>query len=433
MKNPKIMMFLRLAAGCCIALVLIISSGRVQHATAAVPVDVGTAGGIHSVQHSIFGQYVVTLRYVDATQVSAVAARLAHEHGGTVFQVYSHALTGFAVRIDAPHAMALSHDPLVAMVEEDGEMHAIAIVTQSGASWGLDRINERQLNINGFYSWSDRNDGAGVTAYILDTGINISHQEFGGLGGRASWGTNTVDTITADENGHGTHVAGIVGGTKYGVAKEVKLVAVKVLNKQGSGTTAGVIKGIDWVTANHVKPSVVNMSLGGGFSATMNEAIEKSINSGVKYVIAAGNDNKDACSVSPASAPRALTVAASDNADRKATFSNWGHCVDLFAPGVSITAAWIGSTSATNTISGTSMAAPFVTGVVAQFLEGDPSASEATVANALTSKATHGILSQVPIDTPNLLLYNYPGTYFPAAVRRGARRQSAFLLVDTSR
>ena len=393
----------RLAAGCCIALVLIFSAGRVQHATAAAPADAGTAGGIHSVEHPTFGQYLVTLRYVDATQVPAVAARLAHAHGGTVFQVYSHALTGFAVRMDAAHAMALSHDPLVAMVEEDGEMHVTATVTQSHATWGLDRIDQRDLPLNGTYTYSDHHDGAGVTAYILDTGIFIQHQEFGG---RASWGVNTVDTTTTDGNGHGTHVAGIVGGAKYGVAKKVNLVAVKVLSNSGSGSTSGIIAGIDWVTANAAgKNAVANMSLGGGKSTTLNNAVDHSTISGVIYVVAAGNDNANTCNYSPASAPRALTVAASDSTDRKATFSNWGTCVDLFAPGVAITAAWIGSTTAINTINGTSMAAPYVTGYVAQFLEGFRSASDAEVAAEVTRNATRDHLSNVPSGTQNLLLY----------------------------
>ena len=312
-------------------------------------------------------------------------------------------MTGFAVRMDAAHAMALSHDPLVAMVEEDGEMHVTATVTQSHATWGLDRIDQRDLPLNATYTYSDHHDGAGVTAYILDTGIFIQHQEFGG---RASWGVNTVDTTTTDGNGHGTHVAGIVGGAKYGVAKKVNLVAVKVLSNSGSGSTSGIIAGIDWVTANAAgKNAVANMSLGGGKSTTLNQAVDHSTISGVIYVVAAGNDNANTCNYSPASAPRALTVAASDSTDRKATFSNSGTCVDLFAPGVGITAAWIGSTAAIKTINGTSMAAPYVTGYVAQFLEGFSSASDAEVAAEVTRHATRDHLSNVPSGTPNLLLY----------------------------
>src|SRR5438046_1474688 len=349
----------RLAAGCCIALVLIFSAGRVQHATAAAPADAGNPGGIHSVEHPTFGQYLVTLRDVDATQVPAVAARLAHAHGGAVFQVYSHALTGFAVRMDAAHAMALSHDPLVAMVEEDGEVHATAAQTETGATWGLDRIDQRDLPLNSTYTWDDRNDGTGVTVYILDTGIRFTSQDFGG---RARPGVDEIgDGQNGNDcNGHGTHVAGTVGGTKYGVAKAVSLVSVRVLNCNGSGTTSGVIAGIDWVTANAVRPAVANMSLRSGKSVTLNDAVDKASKSGVTFVVAAGNDNKDACNVSPASAPAALTVAASDRTDTKATFSNWGQCVDLCAPGVSITSDWWMSNTAINTISGTSMASPHV-------------------------------------------------------------------------
>ncbi len=233
----------------------------------------------------------------------------------------SHALTGFAVRMDAASAMALSHDPLVASVEEDGEAHVDTTVSQSGAPWGLTRIDERELNLDGMYSWDDHADGAGVTVYILDTGIRITNVDFGGTG---LVGANTVDQTTTDGNGHGNHVAGIVGGTTYGVAKKVRLVAVKVLSDSGSGAISGVIAGVDWVTAHAIKSAVANMSLGGGKTLALHDAVENGIKARVTVVVAAGNNNANACNYSPASAPNAVTVGASDSLDRKATFSNWG-------------------------------------------------------------------------------------------------------------
>lgn len=388
------------AAACCI--VLLFSAGGVPHATAAAPANAGNPGGIHSVQNAIPGQYIVTLQNIDATQVPSVAARLAHAHGGTLFQIYSHALTGFAVRMAAASAMALSHDPQVASVEEDGEAHVDTTVTQSGASWGLTRIDERELNLNGMYSWDDHASGAGVTVYIIDTGILITNVDFGG---RASWGVNTVDTKTTDGNGHGTHVAGIVGGTTYGVAKKVRLVAVKVLSDSGSGTNSGVIAGIDWVVAHRNGPAVINMSLGGGKSLAVNDAVENAIKARVTVVVAAGNDNLNACNYSPASAPNAVTVGASDSSDRKATFSNWGECVDLFAPGVGITSDWIGSNIAINTISGTSMASPFVAGLAAMELELNPSATAGEVETEITREATRDRVANLPTGTRNLLEY----------------------------
>jgi subtilisin family serine protease len=256
--------------------------------------------------------------------------------------------------------------------------------------------------LNGIYSWDDHADGAGVTVYILDTGIRITNVDFGG---RASWGANFVDKTTTDGNGHGTHVAGIVGGTTYGVAKNVRLVAVKVLPDSGSGPWSAVIAGIDWVVVHRTGPAVINMSLGGGKVIAANDAVENAIKVHVTVVVAAGNNNANACNFSPASAPNAVTVAASDSLDRKASFSNWGECVDLFAPGVGITSDWIGSDIATNTISGTSMASPFVAGLAAMELELNPSATAGEVATEIHREATRDRVANVPIATPNLLEY----------------------------
>jgi len=273
-----------------------------------------------------------------------------------------------------------------------------------GGDFGITRTSEALLNPDGLYSYPDTADGRGVTVYVIDTGIYIGHNEFGG---RAVWGTNTIDSKTTDGHGHGTHCAGTVGGTTYGMAKNVKLVAVKVLSDQGSGSTQGVIDGISWSVRNRVGPAVGSMSLGGGKSAAMNSAVANAVNQGLLMVVAAGNDNRDACNYSPASAPEAITVAASDNRDTKATFSNFGTCVDLFAPGVAVTASWIGSPSAINTISGTSMACPHVSGQVAKFLETFPDADADVAKMWLESNSLKGIIKNIPAapKTNNFLLF----------------------------
>jgi hypothetical protein len=275
--------------------------------------------------------------------------------------------------------------------------------TQNGADWGLDRMDQRALPLNGSYTYQA--DGTGVTAYIIDTGINFTHSEFGG---RASTGVDemTPGGSAADCNGHGTHVAGTVGGATYGVAKNVKLVAVRVLDCTGSGTSSGAIAGIDWVTAHRSLPAVANMSLGGVFSQAMNDAVARSVAAGVVYAVAAGNSAADACATSPASAPDAITVGATDATDLFASFSNFGSCVKLNAPGVSITSAWIGSDAAIATASGTSMASPHVAGAVAVYLQQNSSATPAQVRAALTGGATSNVIQAIGTGTPNLLLFS---------------------------
>ena len=270
-------------------------------------------------------------------------------------------------------ALELSKDPAVAYVEQDRTVKALG--TQAPTpSWGLDRIDQRDLPLNGSFTYP--NTGAGVTAYIIDTGIRTTHSDFGG---RASWGTNTTgDGNNTDCNGHGTHVAGTVGGAQYGVAKGVKLIAVKVLNCAGSGSFSGVVAGIDWVTAHHQpgQPAVANMSLGAsGSDAATENAVRSSIADGVTYAIASGNSNANACNFTPARVAEAITVNASTNTDARASFSNFGTCTDVFAPGQNITSAWITSDTATNTISGTSMAAPHVAGAAALVLGATPQAT----------------------------------------------------------
>jgi aqualysin 1 len=345
--------------------------------------------------------YIVTLRNVAASNAPAVAAQLAAAHGGTVAHVYKYALVGFAARFPAAAVSALQRNANVAYVEADRVFSIDA--TQTGATWGLDRIDQRDRPLSGTYTY-DAN-GTGVTVYIIDTGIRTTHQEFGG---RASSGFTSISdgNGTNDCNGHGTHVSGTIGGSTYGVAKNVSLVAVRVLSCQGSGTTSGVVAGIDWVTGHHSGPSVANMSLGGGASSTLDNAVANSVASGVTYAVAAGNSNANACYYSPARAAAAITVGATTSSDARSSYSNYGSCVDLFAPGSSITSAWATSDGAINTISGTSMATPHVAGVAALVLQGNPNASPATVTQAIESNASLNKVTSAGTGSPNLLLYS---------------------------
>jgi subtilisin family serine protease len=350
------------------------------------------------------GRYIVVFK--DGVGPGAVDAAM-NGLAGRVLYRYRAALSGFAAALPEPSVEALRHNPNVEYIEVDQEMWASD--SQSNATWGLDRIDQRKLPLDGYYNYNLA--GSGVNAYIIDTGILFTHSEFGG---RAESGYDAVDGGSADDcNGHGTHVAGTVGGATYGVAKGVSLVAVRVLDCSGSGTTAGVIAGVDWVTANFETPAVANMSLGGGASSSLDTAVKNSIAAGVSYAVAAGNGNwigiaQDACNYSPARVPEAMTIGATNSSDAKASWSNYGNCVDWFAPGVSITSAWYTGSSATNTISGTSMATPHTSGVAALYLEANPAASPADVRSALYDATTKGIVTSSKT-TNNHLLYSLIG------------------------
>ncbi|MEV0648504.1 S8 family peptidase [Phytomonospora sp. NPDC050363] len=387
----------RLAAGLGLAAVAAMAATMLGTAPAHAE---GTILGINE-PDVIPGHYLVKLRDVSVSSVDASAAALAGEYEGTVTYTFPTTVHGFAATMTEEQARRLAADPSVEYVEADQAVH-IDGVQPNPPSWGLDRVDQNNLPLDSSYTYP--NEAANVHAYIIDTGILISHNTFGG---RAAHGRDTVDNDNdaTDCHGHGTHVAGTVGGSQYGLAKSVQLVGVRVLNCSGSGTTAGVVAGIEWVTQNAVKPASANMSLGGGADTTLDNAVTASIASGVTYGVAAGNDNANACNYSPARVANAITVGSTTNTDARSSFSNFGTCVDIFAPGSSITSSWIGSNTATNTISGTSMATPHVVGAASLYLSANPSATPQQVRDALVNNATNGVVTSPGTGSPNKLLY----------------------------
>ncbi|MDG4763536.1 S8 family serine peptidase [Solwaraspora sp. WMMD406] len=356
------------------------------------------AGGATAIPDS----YIVVFNKntVSRDQVAATARTLASRQGRTVARTYTAALRGFEITATARQAARIAAHPAVEYVEQNHTVH-IADTQPNPPSWGLDRIDQRNLPLDNSYTYP--NTASNVHSYIIDTGIRFSHSDFGG---RAVSGFDAVDGGSADDcNGHGTHVAGTVGGTAYGVAKGTTLVGVRVLNCSGSGTTAGVIAGVDWVTANAVLPAVANMSLGGGANTSLDTAVRNSIAAGVTYSLAAGNSSANACNTSPARVTEAITVGSTTNTDARSSFSNFGTCLDVFAPGSSITSAWHTGDSATNTISGTSMAAPHVAGAAALVASVNPSWSPQQVRDYLYDNATVGAVGNPGSGSPNRLLY----------------------------
>jgi subtilisin family serine protease len=374
------------------------------------------AGEFRTAKHPVDGQYIVVLKDTAASlagesnraaRVPMVANDIATRHRANLIRSYDRVLRGFAVKADDAALARLLADPRVAYVEEDGYVRGNP--TQANATWGLDRVDQRALPLNTNYTYDT--SAAGVHAYVIDSGLLATHTEFTG---RVGNGFDAVGGGTNDCNGHGTHVAGTLGGTTWGVAKGVTIHPVRVLGCDNTGTWAGVIAGIDWVAANRVLPAVANMSLGGGANAAVDTAVANLSNAGVTVVVAAGNGGVDACGTSPARAPAAITVGATDANDARSIWqfgqsSSWGTCLDIFAPGTAITSAWHTGTAATNTINGTSMASPHVAGAAALHLATNPTATPAQVTTALINASTQNVVTDARAGSPNRLLFTLGG------------------------
>ncbi|MFF3722983.1 S8 family serine peptidase [Streptomyces erythrochromogenes] len=363
-------------------------------AGAATPAE-GTVHGLGA-PGAVDGSFVIIL------DASANKEDLAKKYGGKLERAYGSKVNGFSASgLTEKEAKRLAADPAVGTVVQN-KRFTINETQEKPPSWGLDRIDQAATAGDQKYTYPD-GGGEGVTAYVIDTGVRTTHKDFGG---RATSGFDAIDNDeTADDgNGHGTHVAGTIAGTSHGVAKKAKVVAVRVLDDNGSGTTEQVVAGIDWVTQNHSGPSVANMSLGGGADEALDAAVKRAIDAGVSFAVAAGNESSDAGQGSPSRVPEALTVASSTEDDQQSDFSNFGSVVDLYAPGSEITSAWNDSDTGVKTISGTSMASPHVAGAAALYLAANPSATPADTAAALTGAATKGAIKNPSSGTANKLL-----------------------------
>ncbi|TDM65042.1 S8 family peptidase [Acinetobacter pittii] len=377
-----------------------------SHLTYAAPATTNSVLGSSEAKGIIKNQYIVILNK-DVGSSNEFAQGIAKQHGGKVLQTYDAVLKGFAIYLPdvagTAFVEAMKKNPKVVSVENDTIMK-IDATTQSNPDWGLDRIDQKNLPLDSAYSYLQT--GSGTTAYIVDTGILSTHQQFSG---RVLSGYTAISdgNGTNDCHGHGTHVAGTVGGSTYGVAKNVSLVPIRILGCDGSGASSNVIAGLDWILKNGKKPAVVNMSLGGEANTSLDSAVENLFNNGYVMVVAAGNSNTDACSTSPARVSKAITVAATDSTDTRASYSNYGSCVDIFAPGSQINSSWIGSNTATKVLNGTSMATPHVVGVVAEMLQSTPTATPQTISNNLLNQASNNVVKN-PSGSPNRLLYKSP-------------------------
>lgn len=377
-----------------------------SHLTYAAPATTNSVLGSSEAKGIIKNQYIVILNK-DVGSSNEFAQGIAKQHGGKVLQTYDAVLKGFAIYLPdvagTAFVEAMKKNPKVVSIENDTIMK-IDATTQSNPDWGLDRIDQKNLPLDSAYSYLQT--GSGTTAYIVDTGILSTHQQFSG---RVLSGYTAIadGNGTNDCHGHGTHVAGTVGGSTYGVAKNVSLVPIRILGCDGSGASSNVIAGLDWILKNGKKPAVVNMSLGGEANASLDSAVENLFNNGYVMVVAAGNSNTDACSSSPARVSKAITVAATDNTDTRASYSNYGSCVDIFAPGSQINSSWIGSNTATKVLNGTSMATPHVAGVVAEMLQSTPTATPQTISTNLLNQASSNVVKN-PSGSPNRLLYKSP-------------------------
>ncbi|WP_228767949.1 S8 family peptidase [Limnohabitans sp. DM1] len=382
---------------------LLVLGAGVTLAQTPAPKNTETPMHVFGASKPIQNRYIVVFTS-DVADPAQEAQSMVRGGKGTLHHTFKNAIKGFAASIPAAALPGLLNNPRVDYIEQDQSVSLNqATSPQSSATWGLDRIDQASLPLNSQYKFNGT--GAATTAFIIDSGLRADHVDFTG---RVLPGYNVVADAngTNDCNGHGTHVAGTVGGSTWGVAKSVNLVPVRVLDCAGSGTLSGVVAGIDWVAGSTLRPAVANMSLGSAKSSTVNAAVAGAYNKGVTMVVAAGNNNADACSYSPSSEPMAITVGATTNTDARASYSNYGTCLDVFAPGTNITSAWHTGSTASNTISGTSMASPHVTGVAALALQANPLASPAQISSFITSYATLNKVSTAGTGSPNRLLYS---------------------------